>query len=81
MSEQQESLTRVCEYRGLPPLEIGTECKVNKRKGIIVGGNSSSNLNVLFDGSNNVSNCHPYYKMEIFNKSGGTAYESEDMYT
>jgi hypothetical protein len=36
--------------------------------------------NVLFDDCASVRNCHPYYKMQIFNPWGGVAYESEDIY-
>ena len=78
MSSRQKTLDSVCEYRQLPPLKVGAECEVNGRRGIIVGGNSSANLNVLFDGDNRYLNCHPYYKMRIFNGMGGVAYESED---
>ena len=77
---RQESLDSVCEYRKLPPLKVGTECEVDGRRGIIVGGNSSANLSVLFDDGSHVTNCHPDYKMRIFNGMGGVQYESDDLY-
>lgn len=78
---RQNDLDRVCEYRKLPLLKIGAECEVDGKKGIIVGGNCSANLNVLFDGENHYKNCHPGYKMRIFNSTGGLCYESDDLYT
>jgi hypothetical protein len=78
---RQKDLDRVCEYRKLPPLKIGAECEVDGKKGIIVGGNCSANLNVLFDGENHYNNCHPWYRMRIFNGMGGLCYESDDLYT
>jgi hypothetical protein len=77
---RQETLDRVCKYRNLPPLKVGTECEVNGRRGVIVGGNASANLVVLFDDKSHVSNCHPEYKMRIFNDMGGVQYESDDVY-
>lgn len=79
--KRQKSLNMVCEYRDLPPLKIGAECEVDGRRGIIVGGNDSANLSVLFDDCDHVSNCHPRYRMRIFNKTGGVQYESDDLYT
>lgn len=80
MGTRQESLDRVCKHRNLPSLEIGAECEADGRKGVIVGGNFSSNLSVLFDGDNHIRNCHPDYRMRIFNKNGGLVRESDDLY-
>jgi hypothetical protein len=80
MPNTQEYIDLVCQKRGLPKIKKGTPCAVDGRKGIVVGGNSSANLNVLFDDCASVRNCHPYYKMQIFNPWGGVAYESEDIY-
>jgi len=81
MSDKQEELDRVCKSRGLPRVQIGTECEMDGQKGVIVGSNASANLSIVFDGESIVSNCHPHYKMRIFNSSGGLCYESDDLYT
>ena len=78
---RQDELDRVCKYRKLPPLKIGAECEVDGKKGVIVGGNCSANLDVLFDGRRHYNNCHPGYKMRIFNSNGGVCYESDDLRT
>ena len=78
---RQESLDSVCKNRGLPNLKVGAFCEVDGMKGVIVGGNYSSNLDVVIDGNEYVSNCHPAYKMRIFNSMGGVCYESDDLYT
>ena len=80
MPNTQEYIDLICQKRGLPEIKRGTPCEVDGRKGIIVGGNSSANLNVLFEDCPTVRNCHPGYKMRIFNPWGGVMYESEDIY-
>ena len=40
------------------------------RKGRIAGANESSNLNIIFDGERHSVNCHPYFKMQYFDKQG-----------
>ena len=40
------------------------------RKGRIAGANESSNLNIIFDGEKKSVNCHPYFKMQYFDKQG-----------
>ncbi|WP_321367959.1 hypothetical protein [uncultured Desulfuromusa sp.] len=79
---RQAKLDEVCKYRGLPPLKVGVECEVDGRNGIVVGGNCSANLSVVFDDADHVTNCHPGYRMRIFNGLGGdgVCYESEDLY-
>lgn len=80
---RQDELTAVCKARGLPKIAVGTLCEVDGRSGCIVGANCSQNLNVVFDGDDHVSNCHPHFKMRIFNGLGGdgVCFESEDIYT
>ena len=81
MSDRQESLDRVCEFRGLPSLKVGDRCEVDGRRGVILGGNTSSNLSVVYDDEMLIMNCPPYVKMRIFNAHGGVCYESDDLYT
>ena len=78
----QECIDRVCKHRGLVlPVKVGTPCEVNGKKGFIVGGNTADNFNVLYEDANGVRNCHPGYRMRIFNLMGGIMYESDDLYT
>jgi len=65
-----EGFNRVCTYRGIPFAKIGMEVHVGNRRGVICGANSSSNLDVCFDGDAFVSNCHPGWNM---------AFESQNM--
>ena len=74
----QEQIDRVSAYRGLPVIKKGALCEVDGKSGKIVGGNSSANLNVLFDGERMPMNCHPYWRMKIFNADGSVLYESEN---
>ena len=66
MSNTQKYIDRVCEYRGVPKIKKGTPCSVDGKKGVIWGGNGSANFNVKFE-DGRIMNCHPYYKMKIFN--------------
>lgn len=75
----QKWIDIVCKHRGLPEVKMGATCEVDGRKGIIVGGNEAGNFNVLFDDMDHVRNCHPHYRMKIFNKHGGVAYESPQL--
>lgn len=75
MNNTQKSIDRVCEYRGIPRVQKGALCTVDGKKGHIVGGNSSSNFSVRFEGSNHTTNCHPYWKMRIFDESGNVHYD------
>lgn len=74
----QEAINRVCDYRGLPKIKRGTPCEVDGKKGRVWGGNSSANLNIKFDESGNIFNCHPYWKMKILNRDGSILYEHKD---
>lgn len=75
---RQELLDNTCKQRGLPSLAVGNPCEVDGRTGIIVGGNYSANLDVVFDGDNFASNCHPHWQMKIYNHSGDEIYRSDD---
>ena len=80
MPNTQEHIDRICKCRGLPKIKMGTPCEVDGKKGVIVGGNTSANLNVLFENNDTARNCHPDYKMRIFNSFGGVMYESDDLH-
>lgn len=77
MPNNQEHIDRICKYRNVPNIKKGTACQVGDRKGQIWGGNSSANFNVKFD-DGQIRNCHPGWKMRIFNDDGSILYESKD---
>jgi len=78
MANTQEHIDMVCEYRYMPTVKKGAPCEVDGRKGRIWGGNSSANFNVKFDDDGSIRNCHPYWRMKIFNKSGDVLYGHKD---
>lgn len=65
-----EQFERIVKYRGIEFAYQGMAIDVAGRKGIIVGGNSSSNLDVLFDGGTAPSNCHPNYETTYYGEDG-----------
>ena len=77
MANTQKNIDRVCEYRGVPKVTKGMACNVNGRQGKVVGGNSSCNFNVKFDDNGDVSNCHPYWRLQIFTTTGLLYYDHE----
>jgi len=74
----QQKITDVCFYRGLPPVKKGMRCEVDGRKGTIEGGNGSANFNVQFDGIDAIRNCHPEWRMTVFNDDGSILYRRQD---
>jgi len=76
----QKMIDRVVEHRQLPPIKKWMRCEANGNAGQIIGGNSAANLNVVFDDEKATwSNCHPYFKMKIFNEDGSIFYQSDDL--
>jgi hypothetical protein len=57
-------------YRGIEFAYCGMRVEVAGKPGVIIGHNSSANLDVLFDGWDALSNCHPWWKMKYFDKEG-----------
>ena len=78
MPNTQTYINHVCEYRGVPKVKKGTKCLVNEEPGVIWGGNSSANFNVKFDSDGRIRNCHPYWKMKIYDQDGQIIYEYKD---
>ncbi len=74
----QKQIDRVVEYRRLPPIKKGMRCEVDGKFGKVVGGNSGANLNVVFDGYKDPMNCHPGWRMKIFNSDGTVHYSSPE---
>jgi hypothetical protein len=68
------TLEYVKKQRGLDFLEIGMRVELaydkTKKQGVIKGGNSSGNIDVLFDGEKKPDNCHPTWAMKYFDKEG-----------
>lgn len=61
-----EKFKRICKSRNIEFAYQGMIIDVDGKKGWIVGGNSSMNLNVLFEGEGNISNCHPTWKTTYY---------------
>jgi hypothetical protein len=62
-------------YRGIPFAYCGMRVEVAGKLGVIVGHNSSANLDVLFDGWDHPSNCHPWWEVKYFDRAGGVIVE------
>ena len=73
----QQMIDRVCDYRGLSKIKKNSKCVVDGRSGKVVGGNNSANLNVKFDDTGQVLNCHPGWRMKIFGEDGDILHQSE----
>lgn len=75
MSNTQKAINSTVKYRNLPNILKGDKCEVDGKMGVIWGGNSSCNFNVKFD-SGEVFNCHPSFKMKIWDSRGVLIHES-----
>lgn len=58
------------EQRGIPFAKKGMRVEVAGKPGLIKNFNIRANLDVLFDGEKEVSNCHPTWEIVYFDKSG-----------
>ena len=68
-----DEFIRNAKYRNIEFAYCGMYVDVNGRNGVIVGHNSSANIDVLFlDGKykGQVLNCHPNWKIKYFDKKG-----------
>jgi hypothetical protein len=77
-NETDEDFARVAEYRGIPFARLGMFVEVSGKRGIIVGHNSSSNLDVLFE-NGSVLNCHPWSRVKYFDEDGDVIKEFPDL--
>lgn len=66
----KEQFERICKNRGIPFAYQGMRIEVAGTSGTIVGGNSSCNLDVVFDGKWIPSNCHPWSETRYFDYDG-----------
>lgn len=65
----KDSFARFAARRGIPFAQIGMDVKVAGEHGVIMGSNSSANLDVLFD-DGQVKNCHPMWNITYCGKNG-----------
>ncbi len=63
-----EMFKRICKSRNIEFAYQGMSIDVDGQKGIIVGGNSHNNLDVLMDGKMHIENCHPSWETTFYNK-------------
>jgi hypothetical protein len=61
---------RMSAHRGIEFAHRGMRIDVDGKKGYITGGNSSMNLDVLFDAHACPQNCHPNYETTYYDNSG-----------
>ena len=60
-------------WRNLDFAELGMEVDVCGKRGVIVGGNCSLNLDVIFNYGTKqqyIDNCHAYYETVYYDKEG-----------
>jgi hypothetical protein len=76
--EQPSAFRRCMVYRQVPLARIGMRVEVGGMPGVIVGHNSSANLDVEFTGgphAGQVLNCHPLWMIRYLDDSGATVYD------
>lgn len=73
-----DTFERVKSQRGIEFAYLGMKVEMDSKKGVIVGGNSSLNLDICFDGESWSDNCHPWYRMRYFDKKGNLIKEYGD---
>lgn len=71
------SLEYVKQSRGLDFIKIGmkVENTYSKKVGVIKKGNSSGNLDILFEGEKKAQNCHPTWAMKYFDENNNVIAE------
>ena len=82
--ETSDEFVRNAKYRNIEFAYCGMVVDVDGEKGVIVGHNSSANLDVLFETGKNkgkVLSCHPNWKMTYFNSKGETIKSFNDSRT
>ncbi len=68
-------------YRGIGFAYVGMNVKVGGKKGLIVGHNSSANLDIYFlegEHEGQKLNCHPNWKIQYFDKKWNLVKEFND---
>ena len=65
-----EQFCRVITSRGIDFAFMGMKVEVAGKPGVIVGANSSCNLDVCFDGECYGANCHPWHETIYYDNQG-----------
>jgi hypothetical protein len=73
-----ERFEDTCRKRGITFAKQGMKVKVAGNYGRIVGSNSSMNLDVLFDGHERSSNCHPYWDITYYDDDNNVIKEFKE---
>ena len=73
-----EGFNRMKMLRGIEFAQLGMKVEGNGKPGVIVGHNSSLNLDVCLDGQYWASNCHPWWRMKYFDNKGDLIKEYGD---
>lgn len=69
-----DDFIRNAEYRNIPLVRCGTVIDVNGRRGIIIGHNSSANLDIMFD-NGSIGAAHPNWKTTYYKANGQILYK------
>jgi len=73
-----ETFENTKKWRNLEFAYLGMNIEMDGKKGVIVCGNSSLNLNICFEGQCWEENCHPWYRMKYFDNKGNLIKEYLD---
>lgn len=65
----EEDFARMCEQRDIQFAYQGMVVDVAGKKGWLVGSNSSLNMDVLFEGYDHTSNCHPHHETTFYDNN------------
>jgi hypothetical protein len=79
--KDNDTFQNVRKSRGIEFAYLGMKVEVNGKVGVIVGGNQSLNLDVLFyygTKDQYIGNCHPWWKMKYFDINGNVIREYKD---
>ena len=63
---QEDDFKRMCKLRNIEFAYQGMVVDVAGKKGWLVGSNASLNMDVLFEGTDHISNCHPYWETTFY---------------
>lgn len=68
--QDEERFNETKRKRNIEFAQLGMKVDVTGKTGVIIGSNSSANLNVLFDGEDDYQNVHPYWEITYYDKKG-----------
>ena len=67
---QTDAFRHMAESRAIPFAHVGMKVQVGDRFGRIIGHNSASNLDVLFEDGRHSMNCHPNWDITYYDEAG-----------